>query len=102
MAGLKRWWVSRYNLPPNHPLFVGQSVAELNLEWFEDLMLRRVALQEMIDEGNCDYSATSKELDEINQALGEQAVESDDLIDKWERQIANGEMPDLDEGLNRG
>ena len=53
----------------------------------------------MLDYSGEAYSLISKEINELAAALGEEVVVKDDLIDKWERQIAAGEIPDLTEGL---
>lgn len=105
-AGLKRWWSNKYKLPPNHRLFTEQSIADLNLEMYEDWMLRREDLMEMLESGDYDdQSAIRKEIDQLNKAIGDDAenmVAEDDLIEKWERQLETGEIPDLNEGLDFG
>lgn len=104
MAGLRRWWSNKYKLPPNHELFLGQSVSELNMEMYEDWILRIEELTEILESGDplYDHSVIQKEIDQLRKALGDEPEVYDDLIDKWEQQLENGEIPDLEEGLNRG
>lgn len=104
-AALKRWWSDKYKLPPNHRLFLDQSIADLNLERFEDYLLRREELKEQLDEDNIDHdyaTAIRKEIAELDKILGEESVVEDDIVDKWERQLEAGEIPDWDEGLDCG
>lgn len=91
-------------MPPNHRLFLGQSISELNLEMFEDWILRRDELYDTMEYGidGHDHAAIHREIDQLNDALGDESEVQDDLIEKWERQLESGEMPDLDEGLDRG
>lgn len=70
---------------------------------FEDYNIQRDDLQTAIDEGNVEsYKEARKQMERLDELLGETIVVEDDLIDKWERQIAAGEIPDLNEGLERG
>ena len=105
LAVLKRWWTNKYKLPPNHDLFLDQSESDLSLEMFEDWMLRKRDLEATLtDRADMLSSEQSREmqreLDGINEALGESAFVVDDLIDKWERELNEGKTPDLSEGLN--
>lgn len=100
-AQLRRWWSKKYNLPPNHELFESQSVAELNLEFFEELMVRRKeVLDELADEEirSPDVSQLFKTLNIINKALGLKEEFQDDLVEEWERDLALGKIPDLNKG----
>ena len=67
---------------------------------YEDLLLQRESLEDLLEEGEGDYEAIRKEIGRLNQALGDEAVVYDDLIDKWEQQLEAGEIPDLNEGLH--
>lgn len=105
IAGLKRWWSKKYKLPPNHELFLNQNIGELNLEMYEDWMVRKDELEdlmlnrpELFDPSQ--MRGMQRELDSLNAALGENDFVEDDLIDKWERELAEGKTPDLTEGLN--
>jgi len=85
-------------LPPNHDLFENQSVAELNLEFYEELMTRR---QEILDELDDEDTRSDeagrllKALNSINKALGLEETVQDDLIAEWERELDAGRIPDL-------
>lgn len=80
-------------------MFVGQTVAELELEMFEDLLLQREEIMEKLDEHGHDQGERAEmreRLAEINEVFGiELDVGEDALIDEWERQIAQGEVPDF-------
>lgn len=104
-AQLKRWWVQKYKLPPNHELFLNQSMAALNLEMMEDLWIREQELQDKVkeEEGSVLNEAV-KQLQEVRKALGvmldfasPRISGTDALVDKWEAEIAAGRDPDLDE-----
>lgn len=41
----------------------------------------------------------TKRLVRVRQALGDKAASTDPLIDKWERELADGKTPDLYEEL---
>ena len=105
MAGLRRWWSRKYKLPPNHELFTSQNMGDLNLEMFEDWILRRKELEKLLAENSYSYSAEQvkemeREINELGKALGEDYIEyKDELIDKWERELEDGLIPDLSEGL---
>lgn len=98
LTQLRRWWSKKYKLPPNHDLFENQSVAEINLEFFEDLMAqRREVLEELDDEETRSEQAEVlfRQLNAINKALGFPEEVQDDLIDEWERELEAGRVPDL-------
>jgi hypothetical protein len=109
---LKRWWSDKYNLPPNHTLFLGQSKAALMLELYEDLhqrkkeitrdlesantrMEERVRLGEALRGVNAILEGDGKEDDDPNAPV----VTGDPLVDRWERELAEGKTPDLTEGM---
>lgn len=107
LAGLKKWWIKKYKLPPNHDLFLNQNEGDLNLEMVEDWLLRKNELEALLTNKASMFPHEQlrdmqKELDSINAALGEEAEVVDDLIDKWEKELLEGKIPDLNEGLNRG
>lgn len=96
---MKRWWTKKYNLPSNHKLFVSQTIAELNLEFYEDLLVRRKEIMEDLDDPEIKSEAKDimfKQLNSINNALGFEAMSSDPLIDEWERDLEMGRIPDLE------
>lgn len=105
LAGLRRWWSKKYKLPPNHGLFVGQSVGDLNLEMFEDWMLRIEEIEKALEDKSYMFNVEQirdmqREMNELLGALEDEPVVEDDLIDKWERELEAGVTPDLNEGLN--
>lgn len=103
---MKRWWVQKYKLPPNHALFTGQSLSALNLEMMEDLWIREHELKEKIkeEEGSV-LNEAIQQLQDVRKALGivldygtPLPSGDDPLVDRWEREIAEGKVPDLNEG----
>ena len=100
LGSLRRWWANKYSLPPNHELFESQSIADLNLEMFEDLIGRKRELEAELEAGETkNTGALLRALNEINRALGEAETGGDPLVDKWERELAEGKIPDLTEGM---
>ena len=102
MAGLRRWWSKKYNLPPYHELFTSRSVDELNQEMIEDLLLQRQDIKEELEDRDDGKKRKSRrdllwdQLNRINKALGLEVIPQDRLWDFWEGQLARGETPDLD------
>lgn len=85
ITSLRRWWTDKYKLPWT-PSNVGDfTVLDLLTEFYEDLFE---------EDKQALYEASKNE-------DGELVFEStgDDLIDKWEREIAMGIEPDLTEGM---
>jgi len=99
MARVKRWWSRKYNLPPNHGLLENQTMGELLLEMYEDAMVEREDVQQSLSRGDGSVQEMQSRLRELNVLLdGEESDEfKDDLIDKWERELLEGNIPDLDE-----
>jgi len=100
IAGLKRWWSQKYKLPPNHPLFLEQSVAELNQEMVEDLLIRkREVMAELENEETRmrERQELGRQLRALNEALGDKQESEDELIDQWERDLEEGRIPDLED-----
>jgi len=83
-------------------MFLGQTEAELRLEMFEDLLERREEILEQLHQEavapreRADLREKLQSIDAVfdrdKSDLGE-----DPLIDKWEREIAEGKTPDFDE-----
>ena len=99
LVWLKRWWVKKYALPPVHELFVGQSVAELELEFFEDLWAQREEVMHQLedeDTRSAERSVMYRQLSVINNVLGLETESSDPLVDQWEKDLAEGRVPDLE------
>jgi uncharacterized protein YmfQ (DUF2313 family) len=82
---LRRWWVKKYNLPWTHEAAQCLSHFEILTEFYEDYF-----------EG--DKTALYKEVaDESGHVVLPDT--GDELIDKWERELAQGLTPDLEEGM---
>jgi len=74
-------------------------MAELSLEMYEDMLLRREEIMEQLETANSKVSSgLYEQLNSINVALGEPPVVQDELVERWERELEQGIMPDLNEG----
>lgn len=75
-------------------------MAELQLEMFEGMAYEREELLERLDgddnEGKM-RDAMFDKLNALNKLLGYEEMFQDPLIDKWERELEEGKIPDLDE-----
>lgn len=91
--------MEKYKLPPSHVLFQNQSIAELNMEMYEDLYVRKADIESDLDKDVTDKQPLLEQLAALNTALGEEAAVVDPLADKWERELAAGRIPDLDEEM---
>lgn len=80
---LERWWRQKYKLPSNHELFTSRTIIDLLVEFWEDIFIENPT--KMLQAADGTFTETG-----------------DELIDKWERQIAQGEMPDLREAFPDG
>lgn len=95
---VRQWWSNKYRLPPNHELFENQSLAELTYEMFEDMISRRdEILEEIKTAESSQLLALEKQLNALNEMLGEDRFIADPLIDKWDRELEAGLVPDLNE-----
>lgn len=83
---LRRWWADKYKKPSTHRLFQEAVLFDLLVEYYEDLY--------------DDDSVAA--LDAIRGEDGEVVFEEtgDPLLDKWERELAAGLTPDLEEGFS--
>lgn len=105
---LKRWWSKKYDLPANHELFEKQTINELLQEWYEDMVFRRLELLDRLETEDLSFDESNvlrRQIESIDKILAEEGEEDefeDDLIDKWERELEAGEIPDLDEGIEDG
>lgn len=97
MTGIKKWWSEKYHLPPTHPLFLGYSISEHIQDMYEDLMLKRKEAYQSLEEDSKNSEMYLKQINNINKVLGDPIEVSDPLIDKWEREIEAGIIPDLEE-----
>ena len=96
---IKQWWRDKYNLPTNHELFQTSTWTELQMEMFQDLARRREELRQHLEDQAYDSSKTIEAINSINEVFGDPREVWDPLVDKWERELAEGKIPDLDETL---
>jgi hypothetical protein len=80
---LSRWWSKKYRLPSNHELFQEQTLHDLMAEFFVDQYEKRPIEAHRNENGEIQFTDTG-----------------DEMIDKWEEQIARGEIPDLNEAFD--
>lgn len=81
---LARWWVKKYQLPSNHNLFLSRTPFDLLVELFTDKYEERPIESYRNEAGEIQFKDTG-----------------DDLIDRWEEQIAKGQIPDLMEAFDQ-
>lgn len=97
------WWCKKYNLPPNHELLQSRTLPDLELEFLEEILLERADLVDQLSKISelSTRSQLSSKLAKLNKILEDAPdEESDDpLIDKWEKELDEGKIPDLNEGL---
>lgn len=79
---MRRWAEKKYRLPWTHECFQSQSLFELLISFWEDYYDRNPIASRTTADGNVVFANTG-----------------DPLIDKWERELAQGLQPDLLEGL---
>lgn len=72
-----------YNLPSNHNLFLDSSVDELLVMFWEDVFDKKPLEAYRTKDGHIQFTDTG-----------------DELIDKWEAELAEGKMPDYMEGFS--
>lgn len=80
---LQRWWAKKFKLPWNHELFEAQPEHELLVQFYEDYFEARPIEAHRQADGHIQFKHTG-----------------DDLIDRWEEQLARGEDPNLQEAFN--
>jgi len=98
LAKLKNWWSEKYKLPSNHKLFMDRSISGLNLEMYEDLYIKKEELENALENtGGREYTDLVKRLNAISRALDGEGYEDDPLIAKWERELLEGIVPNLEE-----
>lgn len=83
LEALSRWWSRKYKLPSNHELFEEQTLGDLLTEFYIDVFEKKPIEAHRNEDGEIQFSETG-----------------DELIDKWEEQIARGEIPDLNEAFD--
>lgn len=82
---LRRWWTEKYRLPWTHSGFQNATIFDLLVEYYEDIFEedpKAMLAAARTDDGEVIFEETG-----------------DPLIDKWEREMAQGITPDLTEGL---
>lgn len=80
---MERWWITKYRLPWNHELAQSRTFYELLVEYFEDYYEANPLEAHRNEQGNIQFRDTG-----------------DPLVDKWERDIAEGGVPDLLEAFS--
>ena len=95
---IRKWWVDKYNRPTNDPLFQQRSWAEWQLEMYEDMWVQRDQLVESLNRGDVESKSVMPAITALNKVLEDgEMVTGDPLIDKWEKEWAEGKTPDLNE-----
>ena len=100
---IQRWWVDKYTLPPNHELYQQRAPADLVREFYTDLFARRDELKEMAKTlPTKERAETQKQIDALEEVLGIKLaadgpmVTGDPWIDRMERELFEGRVPDLE------
>lgn len=99
---LEHWWSERFKLPTNHPLLQKLTNAELSQLIWEAMYERKAEIERQLDDDRTPRQQVAElysQLARIQRALGEDVDCGDPLIDKWERELEQGIIPDLDEEL---
>lgn len=78
LEAIQRWWTKKYNLPWNHDLFQDRTLFDLLVEYKLDFFDENPLEVHRNEDGHIQFKNTG-----------------DDLIDKWEEQIAQGETPSM-------
>jgi len=87
--------VDKYKLPPNDPRFESRSWVDWQVEMFEDLYVRRETIKAQMAEGTADNTKATKALQAIEAVLGIGSGADDTLVDRWEKDLEEGRVPDL-------
>jgi hypothetical protein len=80
---LRRWWQEKFNLPSNHELFQNSTFFELLTDFWEDYFYRHPLEVHRNEKGEIQFSKTG-----------------DELIDKWEKELAEGKTPNYMEAFS--
>lgn len=81
---LRRWWQEKYRLPSNHELFQTSTVWELLVDFWEDYFHKNSLEAYRNEDGQIQFVETG-----------------DELIDKWEKELAEGKTPDYMEAFSK-
>jgi hypothetical protein len=79
---LAKWWTKKYNLPWNHDLFQDRTLFDLMVEFQLDYFENNPLEAHRNEDGHIQFKNTG-----------------DDLIDKWEQQVARGETPSMSQDM---
>ena len=79
---MQRWWTKKYNLPWNHNLFESRTKFDLLTEYYLDVFEQNPLEAHRQADGEIQFKNTG-----------------DPYVDKWEEQIARGEIPTLTEAF---
>lgn len=79
---LAAWWTKKYNLPSNHDLFQERTLFDLMVEFQLDFFENNPLEARRNEDGHIQFTNTG-----------------DDLIDKWEEQVARGETPSMSQDM---
>lgn len=101
---VRRWWVSKYQLPPNHALFLDVPFAEHLEAMRRDLWERRDGIDEALDDPLLPIPARDAlmgQLELVEEALGlresgELSTTGDPLGDYWMRRQIAGTLTEAD------
>ena len=74
-------------------------MADLTREMYEDMLVRRKELRAALEHAGRDAPQILAQINALNAALGEEPEHHDPLADKWERELDQGIIPDLDEDV---
>lgn len=80
---LARWWTQKYHLPSNHELFQSRTLLDLLVEYQLDKLYEKPLEAYKTADGEYHFVNTG-----------------DELIDKWEQELAEGRIPDLSEAFS--
>jgi hypothetical protein len=80
---LERWWSTKYKLPCCHSLFQETTFFEHLVDYFLDYYEANPLEQHRNEDGTIQFKATG-----------------DDLIDRWEKELSQGNTPDLMEAFS--
>ena len=83
LESLSQWWEEKFKLPSNHELFQNSTLFELLADFWEDYYYKNPLEAFRNEKGEVQFSNTG-----------------DELIDKWEKELAEGKSPDYLEGFN--
>jgi len=83
VEALERWWIKKYSLPSNHELFTSRTQFDLLVEYHMDFFEKNPLEAHRQEDGEIQFKDTG-----------------DDLIDKWEQDLADGALPDLYEAFS--